>query len=112
MSQNEHQPREKASLFNIYKDVFVGGGVTGCVILLIVAAALLLGFWLDTKFESANHIYIFGSILLSVPVTFVAILWVVRWLTARKNTAGLEKAATKKQIQQEDADRGTNSEEA
>jgi F0F1-type ATP synthase assembly protein I len=65
-----------------------------------VAVALVIGFWLDKKFESANHIYIIGSILLSVPVTFVAILWVVRRLTSQK------------QKQQEDADRGTSSEEA
>jgi hypothetical protein len=107
VSQNDNQPQEKSSLLGFYKDVFIGGGITGCVILLIVAAALVIGFWLDTKFESANHIFIFGSILLSVPATFVAILWVVRLLTSRKKDAGLEEA-TEKQIQQEDADRGRN----
>ncbi len=110
MSQNEHQPREKSSILGIYKNVFIGGGVTGCAILLIVAAALVIGFWLDNKFGSANHIYIFGSILLSVPVTFVAILWVVGKLTSRKKGAG--DTAAQKQKGQEDADRGTNSEEA
>jgi hypothetical protein len=109
VSQNEHQPREKRSLFDFYKDVFVGGGVTGCAILLIVAMALAIGFWLDMKFESANHIFIFGSILLSVPVTFVAILWVVNWLTSRKKDTGIENGTAQKQIQQEDADRGTSS---
>jgi hypothetical protein len=112
VSQNDNQPREKSSLFGFYKDVFIGGGVTGCVILLIVAAALVIGFWLDTKFESANHIFIFGSILLSVPVTFLAILWVVRLLSSRKKAPGIEDTATEKQIQLEDADRGTSSEEA
>jgi hypothetical protein len=86
--------------------------VTGCVILLIVAVALVIGFWLDKKFESANHIYIIGSILLSVPVTFVAILWVVRWLTSQKKDPGVKNTAMQKQKQQEDVDRGTSSEEA
>ena len=112
MSQNEHQPREKSSILGIYKDVFIGGGITGCAILIIVAVALLIGFWLDNKFESANHIYIFGSILLSVPVTFVAILWVVGKLTARRKGSGVGGMATQKHKGQEDADRGTNSEEA
>jgi H+/Cl- antiporter ClcA len=112
VSQNEHQPQERKSLLGIYKDVFIGGGVTGCVILLIVAVALVIGFWLDQKFESVNHIYIFGSILLSVPVTFVAILWVVGKLTARKKGSGIRDTAAQKQNRQEDADRGTNSEEA
>lgn len=112
MSQNEHQPQEKKTLLGFYKDVFIGGGVTGCVILFIVAAALVIGFWLDKKFESANHIYIIGSILLSVPVTFVAILWVVGKLTSRKKSLGAGDTATQKQKGQEDADRGTNSEEA
>jgi len=112
VSQNEHQPQENKSLLGIYKDVFIGGGVTGCVILLIVAVALVVGFWLDEKFESANHIYIFVSILLSVPVTFVAILWVVGKLTSRKKTSSVGDAAAQKQNVQEDAHRGTNSEEA
>jgi ABC-type nickel/cobalt efflux system permease component RcnA len=72
-----------------------------------VAVALVIGFWLDAKFESANHIFTIGSILLSVPVTFVAILWVVRLLTSRKKNAVDE--APQKQTPQEDADLGKNS---
>ena len=77
-----------------------------------MAVALVIGFWLDAKFESTNHIFIIGSVLLSVPVTFLAILWVVRWLTSRKKSLGIEDTAAQKQIQQEDADRGTSSKEA
>jgi hypothetical protein len=106
VSQNDNQPQEKKSLLGFYKEVFIGGGVTGCVILLIVAAALVIGFWLDQKFESANHIYIIGSFLLSVPVTFIAILWVVRKLTSQKKSPGSGDAAAQKQNQQEEANRG------
>ena len=88
-------------MFDVYKNVLVGGGVTGCVIILIVAAALAIGFWLDKQLESANHIYTIAAVLVSVPVTFVTILLVVRLISARLSPPGAEDAAMQKEIQED-----------
>ena len=101
MSKPDKQPHKNTPIFDIYKAVFFGGGITGCVIILIVAIALVIGFWLDKQFDSANHIYTIVSVLVSVPVTFVAILFVVRLISARLSPPGAEDAAMQNEIQED-----------
>jgi len=102
VSETGKQPQKKALLFDTYKAVFIGGGVTGCVIILIVAAALVIGFWLDGLLESANHIYTFGSIILSVPVTFAAIIWVVRLISSRMRPSDTEEFIAHNELQEDE----------
>lgn len=60
----------------------VVAGQVGCLTLIIVLAALFGGLWLDQQFDSRP---LFTIILMigSVPVTLVAMFWVVRAATSR-----------------------------
>lgn len=57
-------------------------GQVGCLTLLIVLIALFGGLWLDNRFDTRP---LFTIILMigSVPVTLVAMFWVVRATTSR-----------------------------
>jgi hypothetical protein len=57
-------------------------GQVGCLTTLIVLAALFGGLWLDSHFGTKPMITI-GLILISVPITLVAMIWIVRTTTAR-----------------------------
>jgi F0F1-type ATP synthase assembly protein I len=60
----------------------VAAGQAGCLTVAIIFIALLAGLWLDSTFGSRP---LFTIILMigSVPVTLVAMLWVVRMTTSR-----------------------------
>jgi hypothetical protein len=77
----------------------VAAGMAGCLTVLILFVALFVGLWLDNQFNSANHIYTVVLLVLSVPFTLVAMLWVVRVTTSRIKTAPKEENI------QEEADR-------
>ena len=79
-----------------------GVGLAGFVTVFIIGAAILAGFWLDSTFESANHLFTFGLVLLSVPLTIVALLWVARYTTKRFKSTG-DSGAQEENLQ-EDAD--------
>jgi len=102
-SQNLNQHVLKAGLF--------GGLVSGCAIILILAAALGIGLLLDASFSDGRRIYTFISIVVSVPVTFVVIFFLGRWLSA-KMAPPTAQGDTKDDLEQEnlleDFDRGTN----
>jgi hypothetical protein len=57
-------------------------GQVGCLTSIIVLAALLGGLWLDNRFDS-RPMFTVGLIITSVPVTLVAMIWVVRTATSR-----------------------------
>ncbi|MCU0488681.1 MAG: AtpZ/AtpI family protein [Anaerolineales bacterium] len=57
-------------------------GQVGCLTLLIVLAALFGGLWLDGFFNTKPFITI-ALMIASVPVTLVAMFWIVRKATAR-----------------------------
>ena len=63
--------------------IFAGLGLAGCSSVLIIGAAIGLGFWLDALFDSAYHLFTIILVLLSVPITGAALLWVVRFTTKR-----------------------------
>lgn len=60
-----------------------GGLLNGCVIFLILGVALGLGLWLDRSTDSGKHVFTFGFILVSIPVTFVVVYFLGRWLSSR-----------------------------
>jgi len=103
-SQNLQQQVLKAGLF--------GGLVSGCAIILILAAALGIGLWLDAAFSDGRRIYTFISVLVSVPVTFVVIFFLGRWLSAKMAPPAAKGDDTQDDLDQEnlleDFDRGTN----
>jgi F0F1-type ATP synthase assembly protein I len=77
-------------------------GQVGCLTLIIVLGALVGGLWLDARLDSRP---LFTIILMigSVPVTLVAMFWVVR-----KATAGM-RTGTNRNSQKEAAERETDS---
>jgi hypothetical protein len=52
-------------------------GQVGCLTLIIIIVAILAGMWLDEQFHT-NSILTFGLIVLSIPLSIIAMLGVVR----------------------------------
>lgn len=80
----------------------MGMGLGGCVTVLIIGLAIVLGLWLDRTLENTRHIYTLGLILVSVPVNLVALMWVVRFTTTRAKAAREEDAAQEVSLQEDD----------
>ena len=80
-------------------------GQVGCLTLVIVLAALFGGLWLDARLDT-RPTFTVVLLLASIPVTLVAMLWVVR-----KATGQMKPTSTRLQTEsnQEEADRGTKS---
>ncbi|OGO27719.1 MAG: hypothetical protein A2W33_08540 [Chloroflexi bacterium RBG_16_52_11] len=79
-------------------------GQVGCLTLVIVLAALIVGLWLDAQLGTKPMITLILMIA-SVPVTLVVMFWVVRAATARMQPG----EAQNSEKQQEDASSGKNS---
>lgn len=62
----------------------------GCLTFVILLAAVLGGIWLDRTFNT-RPIFTVGLTIVSVLVTFVVILWVVRTATSRLESASTPK---------------------
>jgi F0F1-type ATP synthase assembly protein I len=65
-------------------------GLVGCLTLVIIIAALLLGLWLDGYFET-KPLFTLILIIGSVPVTLVVMFMVVNSATKRMKTEPPEK---------------------
>ena len=84
MSETGKLPNTDKSLISqTLKVALYGMGATGCVTIIIIGVFIALGFWLDSIFKSSSHLFVIGSIVLSVPVTSLAIIWTARKITAR-----------------------------
>ena len=84
------------------KAALVGLGL-GCVVpTLILVVAILLGLWLDKTLENSKHLYTIVLIVVSVPLTAVALVWSTR-VYARKLKEP-QQEETPLEILQEDAD--------
>jgi F0F1-type ATP synthase assembly protein I len=57
-------------------------GLVGCLTLLIVLVALFGGLWLDSWLDT-RPMFTVGLMIASVPVTLVAMFWVVRKATSQ-----------------------------
>ena len=64
----------------------VAAGQAGCLTVAIILMALVAGLWLDSTFDTRPLFTIFLMVG-SVPVTLVAMLWVVRMTTSRMKPA-------------------------
>lgn len=77
----------------------------GCLVpTLILAAAIFLGLWLDKTLENSKHLYTIILIIVSVPLTAVALVWSTRMYSRRLEDAGQQQDGAQKEIHQEDAD--------
>ena len=85
----------------------IGGLGIGCAIIIILAAAVGLGLWLDATFSTGQRVFTIISILVSVPITLVVILFLGRWLSSRMPPPGVEGDA-ERENSLEDVDSGTN----
>ncbi len=100
MSQPEQKPKVDRRQYTFNAMLTAAAGLSGCLTVAILFAALLLGLWIDKTFDTRP---MFTILLLvgSVPVTLFVMLKVVRTTTSRI------KPAEKESIPEE-ADRAGN----
>ncbi|NJN43523.1 MAG: AtpZ/AtpI family protein [Anaerolineae bacterium] len=77
----------------------VAAGQVGCLTLVIIFLSLFGGLWLDNQF-STRPLFTILLLVGSIPVTLVAMFWVVR-----KTTAHIKPASKSKPSYSEEADR-------
>ena len=73
-------------------------GQVGCLTSFILIAALLGGIWLDNQFNT-QPLFTVGMLVISVPITLVVMIWIVRKTTSRMQSTGTN---TTKQQSKED----------
>ncbi len=74
-------------------------GLVGCITIVITIAAMLLGLWLDARFETRPTITLVLT-LGSLPVTLVVMFYAVRWTTTRMLISP-EKDLNKEKVEEE-----------
>jgi F0F1-type ATP synthase assembly protein I len=79
-SSSQSEKDRPQSAFNL--TLVAVAGQVGCLTLVVVLAALFGGLWLDSQFDT-KPMFTVGLMILSVPVTLVAMFWVVRKATSR-----------------------------
>ena len=62
----------------------------------------------NKQFNNGGHGYLVGAVILSVPITFVGIIWMSKWFSSLNQPPTTGEPETQNEIQQEDAERGTN----
>jgi F0F1-type ATP synthase assembly protein I len=81
MSQNQNPERnQKRYTFNLA--LAAATTQVGCLTLVVIVGALVAGLWLDAKF-STKPIITIVLMVSSIPVTLVAMFWVVRKATSK-----------------------------
>lgn len=84
MSDTQISEKKKQELINTtYRMAGFGIGLSGCITVVIIGAAILIGLVLDRTLNSSKHLFTFILVLVSVPLNVVALLWVVRFTTRR-----------------------------
>jgi hypothetical protein len=69
-------------------------GQVGCLTIVVVLAALFGGLYLDNRFAGDRPIFTVSLMLGSIPVTLVAMFWVVRKATSRLTQNPTKKSLT------------------
>ncbi len=83
MSPTTTEPPEKKSAQNAFSMTLVAVvGQVGCVTLVVILGAILLGIWLDGRLQT-KPMFTIGLAIASIPVTLVAMIWIVRSATSR-----------------------------
>ncbi len=76
-------------------------GQVGCLTLIVVILALLIGLWLDNQFQT-KPLFTLIALIGSVPVTLSLMFWVVRKATSKI----VPTDAAETEPKQEEAERG------
>ena len=82
MAPTSTKPDKSRSQSTVNLTLAAVAGQVGCLTLVIVLAALIVGLWLDAQFGTKPMLTVILMIA-SVPVTLVLMFWVVRAATAR-----------------------------
>ena len=82
MSPANDQSRVKQNEVNQSLVVGAVAGQAGCLTIIIVLAALFIGLWLDGYFGT-KPLFTIVLVIGSIPITLVALFWVVRRVTSR-----------------------------
>lgn len=85
MSQTSQPSENNRGQYRFNLTLAAVAGQVGCLTILIIMVALFGGLWLDNRLDS-KPMFTIGLIIASVPVTLVAMLWVVRAATSRIKT--------------------------
>ena len=107
VSPMDKKPTPQSLQQHVIRASLLSGLGLGCVIIVILAAAVGLGLWLDATFPTGRRVYTLGLILVSVPITFFVIFYFGRWLSARMAPPKSEDDP-EQENSLEDVDRGTN----
>ncbi len=91
MSLTSSPPEKKPANYVFNMTMAAVAGQVGCLTLFIVLVALLGGLWLDGRMGTRPMMTI-GLMVLSIPVTLVAMLWVVHRATSRIRSDCAEKS--------------------
>jgi F0F1-type ATP synthase assembly protein I len=97
---SEHIPKEKRNRFNLLLAAVTGQ--VGCLTMVIVIGAVLLGIYLDAQFGTKPWLTV-GLLVASIPISLVLMFFVVR-----KAVSKLKVDETQK-IQNEEDQIGKNS---
>lgn len=100
MSPEDNQPQQNSKQYAFNLALAAVAGQVGCLAFVIILVALFGGLWLDNLLATRP---LFTIILLvgSVPVTLIAMFWLVR-----KATAHIKPAGQNAESIEEEADRG------
>jgi hypothetical protein len=82
MSLTSSPPEKKHTRYFFNMTMAAVAGQVGCLTLVIVLVALIGGLWLDSRMGTRPALTI-GLMVLSIPVTLVMMLSVVRHATAK-----------------------------
>ena len=72
---NRGETNQKQDVFNLAIVAMVAQ--VGCLTLVIIFAALFIGLYLDSRFDT-NHWFTFGLMIASIPVSLIAMVFVSR----------------------------------
>jgi F0F1-type ATP synthase assembly protein I len=86
MSQSGEQPKKNEKQYTLNMVLAAVTGQVGCLTSLIVVIALIAGLWLDNSLQTRPTFTIL-FVILSVPITLVMMVWVVRKTTSRITSA-------------------------
>jgi len=91
MSPSSDQPEGNRKQVAYNMTLAVVAGQVGCLTLVIVLLALFSGLWLDSQLDT-KPMFTVGLMIISIPITLVAMIWVVRAATSRLQSSSAQKS--------------------
>jgi len=99
MSPDANEPDEKQGQRSFGYILAAITGQVGCLTAFLLLAALFGGIWLD-DYLGTKPLFTIGLIILSVPITIAAILWIVKKMTSRIQST--QRGGNPSQLMEED----------